>query len=611
LGRVTLALMAVVTAGAAAAPVAGAVTISAPASAPLNSQVGVTASGTPACWTAVQYSWSAGAVNATQGAGFTFTAAPAHAVITVSVSAAPTATDGSLGCDTTPQPDTANVTVANTLPVASAIGATPNPALVGQDIAFSASGSDGDGDGTSASWNFGDKSSGSGTSTTHNYGKAGTYTVTFTTTDGHGGSASSQAVITVNNGNRAPVCRAISAGGAFPHILNFTSSCSDPDGNALTYTWDFGDGSPAVTPAGPTAGHQYATPGPFSVTVTATDGLGGFDSWSQSVSPPDGAPTAAFDASPTIVAINAPVTLNASTTTDPEGDGMAFAWDLDNNGHADNALGVTASTTFTTPGVKTIGLLVADSFGASSTTTRFVTVSTNAPPTPSFTFSPGAPQTGQTITFTSTSTSGAAPISGLAWDLDDDGQYDDASGPTAQWTFTTGGVKTVRLRASDANFPDGPGAPATFQRINVTPAPPPTDPTPNSPPAVISTSKPKLSILQPFPIVRIRGRVLGTGVDLSLLSVHAPKGAKVKVVCKGKGCPKRKILYFTVKRSAGLRIKQLERPLGKDAVIEIFVTKPGTIGKYTRFRIRQGKSPARKDACAAVGAKKSMTCPSG
>ena len=367
----------------------------------------------------------------------------------------------------------------------------------------------------------------------------------------------------------------------------------------------------AGSATGATASHQYLTRGPFTVTVTASDGLA-FDSSSQSFFAPNGAPTASFDASPTIVGVNSPVALNAQTSTDPETDGLAFAWDLDNNGKADNALGETASTSFATPGVKTIGLLVTDSFGATATTTRYVTVSSNAPPTPSFTFSPGLPQTGQTITFTSTSTPGAAPISGLVWDLDDDGQFDDASGPTAQWTFTTGGTHTVRLRASDANFPDGPGAPATFQRISVNnpAAPPAADPTPNSPPAVTATSK-KLPILQPFPVVRIRGRLVGTGVDLSLLSVHAPKGARVKVVCRGKGCPKAKALYYTVKRSGGIRIRQLERPLGKDAVIEIFVTKTGTIGKYTRFRIRQGKAPARRDACAAVGAKKSMTCPSG
>ena len=115
LGRLTLALLAVATAGAVAAPVAGAVTISAPASAPLNSTVNVSASGTPVCWTSVQYSWSAGSVSATQGSGFSFTAAPAHAVIGVSVTASPTATDPNDPlCDPTPQTDAANVTVQNT-----------------------------------------------------------------------------------------------------------------------------------------------------------------------------------------------------------------------------------------------------------------------------------------------------------------------------------------------------------------------------------------------------------------------------------------------------------------------------------------------------------------
>src|SRR6478672_3337372 len=85
--RVTVALVAVVAAGAVAAPVAGAVTISMPATQALGSTVTASASGTPACWTAVAYTWSVGPNSTTQGADFSFTAAPAHATITVGVSA--------------------------------------------------------------------------------------------------------------------------------------------------------------------------------------------------------------------------------------------------------------------------------------------------------------------------------------------------------------------------------------------------------------------------------------------------------------------------------------------------------------------------------------------
>jgi glucose/arabinose dehydrogenase/PKD repeat protein len=48
----------------------------------------------------------------------------------------------------------------------------------------------------------------------------------------------------------------------------------------------------------------------------------------------------------------------------------------------------------------------------------------------------------------------------FAWDLDDDGAFDDASGPTAERTFTTPGTRRVRVRVRD---PDGAGAVADVE----------------------------------------------------------------------------------------------------------------------------------------------------
>ena len=50
------------------------------------------------------------------------------------------------------------------------------------------------------------------------------------------------------------------------------SGSSDPDGDPLTFTWDFGDGA-AGTGATPT--HAYADDGNYTVTLTADDGHGG------------------------------------------------------------------------------------------------------------------------------------------------------------------------------------------------------------------------------------------------------------------------------------------------------------------------------------------------
>jgi outer membrane protein OmpA-like peptidoglycan-associated protein len=56
---------------------------------------------------------------------------------------------------------------------------------------------------------------------------------------------------------------------------------SDPDGDALRYAWDFGDGSGSVTT--PTATHQFARAGNYTVRLTVDDGRGGTDTTTSTV----------------------------------------------------------------------------------------------------------------------------------------------------------------------------------------------------------------------------------------------------------------------------------------------------------------------------------------
>ena len=73
----------------------------------------------------------------------------------------------------------------------------------------------------------------------------------------------------------------------------------------------------------------------------------------------------------------------------------------------------------------------------------------NTPPVASFTRDVASPTAGQAVTFTDTSTDSDGTITARAWDLDDDGQYDDGTGATAQHTFATAGTHTVGLLVTD------------------------------------------------------------------------------------------------------------------------------------------------------------------
>ena len=53
--------------------------------------------------------------------------------------------------------------------------------------------------------------------------------------------------------------------------LQFTGTATDPDGDTLTYSWDFGDGT---TGSGATVAHAYTTPGQYIALLTVTDSKG-------------------------------------------------------------------------------------------------------------------------------------------------------------------------------------------------------------------------------------------------------------------------------------------------------------------------------------------------
>lgn len=62
--------------------------------------------------------------------------------------------------------------------------------------------------------------------------------------------------------------------------VTFTAAGSDPDGDPLTYSWTFGDGT---TGSGASATKLFSTAGVFNVSVTASDGRGGSGTASQAI----------------------------------------------------------------------------------------------------------------------------------------------------------------------------------------------------------------------------------------------------------------------------------------------------------------------------------------
>ncbi|MCO8276199.1 PQQ-dependent sugar dehydrogenase [Actinoplanes sp. TRM 88003] len=91
--------------------------------------------------------------------------------------------------------------------------------------------------------------------------------------------------------NQAPIARVAAnpSSGAAPLTVNFSSSgSSDPEGGALSYAWNFGDGGTS-TAANPT--HTYTAAGERTVSLTVTDPAGLTASASTTVTVGNTAPT--------------------------------------------------------------------------------------------------------------------------------------------------------------------------------------------------------------------------------------------------------------------------------------------------------------------------------
>lgn len=94
-----------------------------------------------------------------------------------------------------------------------------------------------------------------------------------------------------SSGNRTPTAKASITNNASTRTVVFDGrSSTDLDGDALTYRWDFGDGSSAT---GPQASHTYAAPGtsPVTVKLTVSDIHGAAHTATYTVVPANNVPT--------------------------------------------------------------------------------------------------------------------------------------------------------------------------------------------------------------------------------------------------------------------------------------------------------------------------------
>jgi hypothetical protein len=320
----------------------------------------------------------------------------------------------------------------------------------------------------------------------------------------------------------------------------------------------------------------------------------------------NGPPVASLTITPNPVGTNTPVTLNASASTDPNTDHIKYSWDLNGDKRYGDATGAIQTRTFASAGTFRIGVRVTDPAGSFNDAVAFVSVQQNRAPVVSLSASPATPAVGAPVTFTATASDPDGTVAAIDWDIDGDGQFDDGTGAVVTRSFGISGSRVVSVRATD----NAGVATIAFRTLEVTGSSEGQSgagAAGGSPTAAASSAK--LPMLNPFPVVRIRGVILRGFARLSLLSIKAPTGARVKVICHGDGCPKKKSVVLRVASGrSSVRVRSLERRLRAGAVIEVFVTAPGRIGKYARITIRAHAAPARRDLCLQPGKSKPVAC---
>jgi len=379
-------------------------------------------------------------------------------------------------------------TPGNQAPVA-VVGATPSSGPAPLTVAFTSAGSaDPDGTIASYSWDFGDGSpTASSPAPSHTYVTSGTFTATLTVTDNASAPAVATTTITVDpHVNQSPVAVAAAtpSSGIAPLAVSFSSAgSSDPDGTIASYSWDFGDGSPASSDPNPS--HTYAANGLYVASLTVTDDAGAVNTATATVTvDPNQPPVAVATGTPTVGKAPLAVSFSSAGSNDPDGGQLTYSWDFgDGSPHSSLA---SPSHTYAA-GTHLAVLTVTDPQGGTDTASVSIVSNANQPPVAAANGTPTAGQVPLTVNFSSAgSTDVDGGIVSWSWAF---GDGNTSSQPNPTYTYSAVGTYTATLTVRDAE-----GATDTAQVVIDV------NPIPNVPPTAAASGTP-LTGTQPLTVV--------------------------------------------------------------------------------------------------------------
>jgi len=462
---------------------------------------------------------------------------------------------------------------------------SPTVPLVGQVLTFTNTSTASSGQSiTGAVWDLDDDGQFDDNPSGWSFSTPGSRRISLKVTQTNGQTAGKQVSIRVN----APPTAAFTWSPLAPvgnQPVDLISTSTDAEGPLTAHAWDLDSDGQFDDATGPNVTRAFPA-GTHTVKLRVTDSDGVVRTVTRQLTILD-LPNAAFTVSPGVPLVGEVLTF-ANTSTASSGSITQAVWDLDDDDQFDDN---PAGWSFSARGNHRVSLKVTQTNG--QTAVKELDIRVNAAPAAAFVWSPLTPVAGQATDLVSISSDSEGVLSRQAWDLDADGQFDDASGSTMSRVFPSAGNYDVGLQVTDSD-----GVVRTIRRaVKVSAAP--------ILPVANESDGPRF--IAPFPVVRLAGKVLPRGAVVRVLVVRAPRGALVRVRCEGKGCPVKTVRRRS--KEGSVRFAQFERRLRVGVGLEIFVRQPDMIGKYTRFVVRAGEPPKRTDRCLFPGVQRPRACP--
>lgn len=162
-------------------------------------------------------------------------------------------------------------------------------------------------------------------------------------------------------------------------------------------------------------------------------------------------PNAALTLDPNPAHPNETVVVDATESSDPDGESVTCTFDLDGDGETDReSQECLVETQYSQTGEVPVTVRVIDPSGQFDEATETLVVTENAPPSASVTYEPSHPDPGEEVRLdASDSIDDDGEVIEYRWDLDSDGEIDRVDGPTTSRTFDELGDYAISVTVVD------------------------------------------------------------------------------------------------------------------------------------------------------------------